>query len=75
MHPGEQALLESLSPEQIIVVAMWVDLEIALRVEDGAHHQVEETLHYMTERLQSLAPQSHLNFNDISSGLIIDREP
>ena len=66
MHPGEQILLESLSPEQIMLVAMWVDVEIALRVEEDYFQPTRETLNYMVERLRSLAPQSHLNFSDIA---------
>ena len=58
LHSSDQVLVNSLTPEQIMVVAEWMGIETNLRTRDLHGQQVREILECMAERLRELAPQS-----------------
>ena len=59
--PVEQALLDSLAPEQLNLVAEWVATEKGLRVGEYNYAHIEETLTDMSDRLIELMPLSKSN--------------
>ena len=55
IFPAEQALLDSLTPEQMFLVAKWVTSQKELRFDEGGHAHVNESLSGMAYRMQGLA--------------------
>lgn len=53
--PSEKVLMESLTAEQMVLVAKWVSSEIELRKDEGYHAHVSESLGAMSQRLKGLA--------------------
>ena len=57
--PAEQALLEVLTPEQLQLVANWLESEKAIRVEEGYNHtDLTWSLTWMAHKLRTLAQQA-----------------
>ena len=55
IFPAEQALLDSLTPEQMFLVAKWVAAQRELRLDDGGTAHVRESLSGMAYRMRGLA--------------------
>ncbi|MBT9317578.1 hypothetical protein [Leptothoe spongobia] len=54
-NPSEQALLESLTPEQLQLVANWLDVEKLIRIEEGyGHSDLTWSLTWMSHKLRTL---------------------
>jgi hypothetical protein len=56
--PAEKALMESLTTEQMVLVAKWISSEMELRKKDDYHPHVSESLRAMAHRIRSLAQQN-----------------
>ncbi|MGD1857284.1 MAG: hypothetical protein ACFB2W_23870 [Leptolyngbyaceae cyanobacterium] len=55
-HASEQALLDSLTSEQLQLVADWLDMEKLIRIEEGySHSDLTWSLTWMTHKLRTLA--------------------
>ena len=60
-NPSEQALLESLSPEQLQLVANWLDVEKLIRIEEGYRHSdLTWSLTWIAHKLRTLAQSQQL---------------
>lgn len=54
--PSEKALLESLTPEQLQLVANWLDVEKLIRIEEGyGHSDLTWSLSWMAHKLRTMA--------------------
>ncbi|MEM1254788.1 MAG: hypothetical protein AAGI69_20315 [Cyanobacteria bacterium P01_H01_bin.21] len=70
IFPAEQALLDSLTVDQMVLVAKWVASQKELRLDEGNHVHVNENLSGMAYRMQGLAhiKQVRSLMNDSQSG-------
>ena len=60
-NPLEQTLLESLSPEQLQLVANWLDVEKLIRIEEGYRHSdLTWSLTWIVHKLRTLAQSQQL---------------
>lgn len=55
-NPAEQALLDALTPEQLQLVARWLEDEKLIRVEEGyTHSDLTWSLTWMAHKLKTMA--------------------